>query len=175
MNPIVIFIIVFILEGISFFGYSKVASILSLFYCKFFKSELFNSIAKHKREIIHLKKKLNDISCQDEFAKWVKVNRKLTAATAEYEEESSKGNSAQSSATLIINLILKVLLVCVRISLYIFLRKETLFYAKYEWLGQFSYILTSKGAIHIFVWMLICSNISKRILNAIKSYKVEIK
>jgi len=31
MNPIVIFIIVFILEGISFFGYSKVASIVRLY------------------------------------------------------------------------------------------------------------------------------------------------
>jgi len=30
------------------------------------------------------------------------------------------------------------------------------------------------GAIHIFIWMLICSNISKRILNAIKTYRVEL-
>ncbi|KAG4104767.1 hypothetical protein H8356DRAFT_1637757 [Neocallimastix lanati (nom. inval.)] len=174
MNPIVIFIIIFLLECVSFFGYSKVASILSLFYCTIFQSELFNSIADSKKKVIYLKKKLNDISCQDEFAKWVKVNRKLTAATAEYEEQSSKGNSIQTSATIMINLVLKILFAVVRIALYIFLRKQPLFYATNEWLGQFTYLLTSKGAIHIFIWMLICSNISKRILNAIKTYRVEL-
>ncbi|ORX75621.1 hypothetical protein BCR32DRAFT_249414 [Anaeromyces robustus] len=168
MNPIVIFIIVFILESVSFFGYSKVASILSLFYCKIFESELFNKIAEHKKEVIHLKKKLNDISCQDEFAKWVKVNRRLTAATAKYEEASSKGSSVQSSTTLMINLVLKVLLVVVRMGLILIFRKQPLFYANNEWLGVFSYFMTKNGAVHIIVWMLICSNISKRILTAIK-------
>jgi len=168
MNPIIVFLIIFALESISFFGYSKVASIISLFYCKFFESELFNNIARHKKEVIHLKKKLNDISCQDEFAKWVKVNRKLTAATAKYEEESSKGNSIQSQATVMINLGLKVILVVVRMLLFIWCRKEPMFYASKEWLGQFTYFFTSKGAIYIFIWMLVCSNISKRILNTIK-------
>ncbi|ORX59969.1 hypothetical protein BCR36DRAFT_365974 [Piromyces finnis] len=151
MNPIIVFIVVFILEGISFFGYSKVASIISLFYCKFFESELFNSIAKHKKEVLHLKKKLNDISCQDEFAKWVKVNRKLTAATAKYEEESSKGNSIQTQATMMINLGLKVFLVIIRMILYLICRKQPMFYASKEWLGQFTYFFTSNGVSIVYI------------------------
>jgi len=173
MNPIVIFVVVFILESISFFGYSKVASIISLFYCKFVEGELFNNIAKSKKQVIHLKNTLNDISCQDEFAKWVKVNRKLTAATAKYEEYSSKGKSIQSQTTMMINIVLKVVLVVVRMGLFLFYRKEPLFYATNEWLGQFSYLFTSKGAVHIFIWMLICSNISKRILNLSKEFNMK--
>jgi len=44
-----------------------------------------------------------------------------------------------------INLVLKILFAVVRIALYIFLRKQPLFYATNEWLGQFTYLLTSKG------------------------------
>jgi len=60
-------------------------------------------------------------------------------------KKASKGNSIQTSATIMINLVLKILFAVVRIALYIFLRKQPLFYATNEWLGQFTYLLTSKG------------------------------
>jgi len=58
---------------------------------------------------------------------------------------ASKGNSIQSQATVMINLGLKVILVVVRMLLFIWCRKEPMFYASKEWLGQFTYFFTSKG------------------------------
>jgi len=74
---------------------------------------------------------------------------------------------------MMINIVLKVVLVVVRMGLFLFYRKEPLFYATNEWLGQFSYFFTSKGAVHIFIWMLICSNVSKRILNFTKVFNMK--
>ena len=72
-----------------------------------------------------------------------------------------------------INIALKVFLVLIRMGLILIYRNEPLFYATNEWLGQFTFFFTSKGAIHIFIWMLICSNISKRISNLTKEFTVK--
>ncbi|KAL4790658.1 protein get1 [Aspergillus venezuelensis] len=94
-----IFILHIVIFLVNTIGASTIDNLLWLLYLKL-PTSLYKTAqeqAKLKREVVQLKREMNNTSSQDEFAKWAKLRRRHDKALSDYEALNSKLSSQKSS------------------------------------------------------------------------------
>ncbi|KAL5334448.1 WRB/Get1 family [Aspergillus crustosus] len=101
MIPLIwtIFILHIAIFLINTVGAATVDNLLWLLYLKL-PTSLYQTAqeqSKAKREVVQLKREMNNTSSQDEFAKWAKLRRRHDKAMSDYEALNQKLSSQKSS------------------------------------------------------------------------------
>ncbi|KAL4921122.1 protein get1 [Aspergillus aurantiobrunneus] len=92
----VLHIVIFLVNTI---GATAIDNLLWILYLKL-PTSLYQTAqeqSKLKREVVHLKRDMNNTSSQDEFAKWAKLRRRHDKALSNYEALNQKLSSQKSS------------------------------------------------------------------------------
>ncbi|KAI9376514.1 protein get1 [Aspergillus egyptiacus] len=93
---LILHVAIFVINTI---GATTIDNLLWILYLKL-PTSLYDDAreqAKLKREVIQLKRDMNNTSSQDEFAKWAKLRRKHDKAMADYEELNKRLTSQKTS------------------------------------------------------------------------------
>lgn len=119
--------------------------------------------------IIQLKANQSKIRAQDEFAKYVRLERKINQLTGEHSELVKKRNSKFSGRRMILRAVCTGLLVVGHIAFLIRYRKEPVAFLPKEWFYPLNSILAFPtdiaGAVGLPCWVITSNNIISKTLS----------
>ncbi|KAF4313336.1 CHD5-like protein [Botryosphaeria dothidea] len=127
---------------------------------------------KLKREVFRLKKEMNAVSAQDDFARWAKLRRAHDKVFAEFQKSDSGIRSARTSFDTTVASIRWVFTNGLRFFLQFWYAKQPLFWIPQGWVpGYVEWILAfpraPTGSISIQVWGIACASVISLVSDAL--------
>ncbi|KAF2461346.1 protein get1 [Lineolata rhizophorae] len=119
---------------------------------------------KLQREILRMKKEMNAVSAQDEFARWARLRRQHDDVVAKYENISSSLSSTKTSFDRTVALLRWIATTGLRFLLQTYYQREPMFWIPAGWLPYYvewilSFPRAPLGSVSIQVWSMACSSI----------------
>ncbi|GAQ07810.1 protein get1 [Aspergillus lentulus] len=145
-------------------GATTIDTLLWILYLK-----LPTSTAKHareqsrlKREVVQLKREMNNTSSQDEFAKWAKLRRKHDKAMDEYEAMNKKLTAQKTSFDWSVKIARWLSTNGLKIFLQFYYSKTPVFALPAGWFPSYvewvlSFPRAPRGSVSVQVWNSVCA------------------
>ncbi|KAF4546376.1 CHD5-like protein [Lasiodiplodia theobromae] len=120
--------------------------------------------AKLKREVLRLKKEMNAVSAQDDFAKWAKLRRAHDKAFADFQKNDSALRSARASFDTAVASVRWLVTNGLRFFLQLWYAKQPLFWIPQGWVpGYVEWILAfpkaPTGSVSVQIWGIACASV----------------
>ncbi|KAL4870672.1 protein get1 [Aspergillus spectabilis] len=166
MVPLIwtIFILHIAIFLINTIGAATIDNLLWLLYLKL-PTSLYQTAqeqSKVKREVVQLKRDMNNTSSQDEFAKWAKLRRRHDKALSDYEALNQKLSSQKSSFDRVVKIVrwlstngLKIFIQFRYSKTPVFALPGGWFPYPVEWVLSFP--RAPQGSISVQVWNSVCA------------------
>ncbi|EKG21926.1 CHD5-like protein [Macrophomina phaseolina MS6] len=127
---------------------------------------------KLKHEVLRLKKEMNGVSAQDDFARWAKLRRSHDKVFADLQKSDSGIRSARTSFDTTVASIRWVLTNGLRFFLQFWYAKQPLFWIPQGWVpGYVEWILAfpraPTGSISVQVWGVACASVISLVSEAL--------
>ncbi|KAK5145069.1 hypothetical protein LTR04_001405 [Oleoguttula sp. CCFEE 6159] len=128
--------------------------------------------ALQKREVLRLKKEMNGISAQDDFARWAKIRRQHDKAVAEHDKSASALQASKSRFDNAVTSFRWLSTNGLRFFLQYWYARTPLFWLPQGWVpGYVEWILSFPrapiGSISIQVWGIACASVVKIVGEAV--------
>ncbi|KAF2471742.1 protein get1 [Lindgomyces ingoldianus] len=170
---LVVFVVQLLLHIINTVGANTINQVLWILYTKF-PTRTSSSTAKAstlKREIVRLKRELNAVSAQDDFARWAKLRREHDKALSEFEKIDGSLRAHQTTFFSSISTLRWLSTTGLRFALQFWHSKTPMFWIPERWVpGYVEWILSFPrapvGSVSINVWGLACASIIELLAEA---------
>ncbi|KAF2185642.1 hypothetical protein K469DRAFT_750351 [Zopfia rhizophila CBS 207.26] len=173
---LVVFVLQLVLHLINTVGANTINQLLWILYNKFPTptSKAANEAPRLKREVVRLKRELNAVSAQDDFAKWAKLRRQHDKAMSEFEKLDNSLRSAQNSFTTTVSSLRWLSTNGLRFFLQFWFAKQPMFWIPGGWVpGYVEWILSfpraPKGSVSINIWGIACASVISLVGEAIQA------
>ncbi|GIK03734.1 GET complex subunit get1 [Aspergillus viridinutans] len=115
-----------------------------------------------KREVVQLKREMNNTSSQDEFAKWAKLRRKHDKAMDEYETMNKKLTAQKTSFDWSVKIARRLSTNGLKIFLQFYYSKTPVFALPAGWFPSYvewvlSFPRAPRGSVSVQVWNSVCA------------------
>ncbi|THV98826.1 protein get1 [Aureobasidium pullulans] len=120
--------------------------------------------ARLKKEVVRLKREMNAVSAQDEFARWAKLRRTHDKAVAEYEKSTTSVQDTKAKFDKTANVLRWLGTNGMRYLLQFWFSRQALFWLPQGWVpGYVEWLLAfpraPKGSISIQLWGIACASV----------------
>ncbi|KAL4809132.1 protein get1 [Aspergillus unguis] len=159
-----IFIIHVAIFVVNTIGATTIDNLLWILYLKL-PTSLYKTAqeqSKLKREVVQLKREMNNTSSQDEFAKWAKLRRRHDKAMTDYEALNSKLSSQKSSFDWFVKIARWLSTTGLKIFIQFRYSKSPVFELPAGWLPYYvewilSFPRAPHGSVSVQVWNSVCA------------------
>ncbi|OJD36037.1 chd5 domain-containing protein [Diplodia corticola] len=119
---------------------------------------------KLKREVLRLKKEMNGVSAQDDFARWAKLRRAHDKAFADFQKNESALRSTRTSFDTTVASVRWLATNGLRFFLQLWYAKQALFWIPEGWVpGYVEWILAfpkaPTGSVSVQIWGIACTSV----------------
>ncbi|KAK7522265.1 CHD5-like protein-domain-containing protein [Phyllosticta citriasiana] len=163
---LVVFILSIVIHIVNTLGAATINDLLWLLYNKLPTptSHAARDQARLRREVLRLKKEMNSVSAQDDFARWAKLRRAHDKVYADYQKTES---SLKSSRTLFDRTVSTLRFLGtngLRFALQFWYAKQALFWIPQGWVPRYvEWILAfpkaPTGSVSIQIWGIACASV----------------
>ncbi|KAL4937600.1 protein get1 [Aspergillus oleicola] len=163
-------------------GASTIDNLLWILYLKL-PTSLYSTAqeqAKLKREVVELKREMNNTSSQDEFAKWAKLRRRHDKALSDYEALNSKLSSQKTSFDWFVKIFRWLSTTGLKIFIQFRYSKSPVFALPGGWLPWpvewiLSFPRAPQGTVSVQVWNSVCATAVTVIAEIITGAVLQVK
>ncbi|OCL01422.1 hypothetical protein AOQ84DRAFT_329001 [Glonium stellatum] len=176
---LVVFALQLVLHLINTLGANTINQLLWVLYGTL-PTQTAKSVHKQtemKREVVRLKRELNKVSAQDDFAKWAKLRRQHDKAVADFEKIDTTLRSTKTSFDTVFTTIRWLSTNGLRFFLQFWYTKQPLFWLPQGWVpGYVEWVLSfpraPRGSISINIWDIACASVIGLVSEAITAIYV---
>ncbi|KAK7550827.1 CHD5-like protein-domain-containing protein [Phyllosticta citricarpa] len=163
---LVVFILSIVIHIVNTLGAATINDLLWLLYNKLPTptSHAARDQARLRREVLHLKKEMNSVSAQDDFARWAKLRRAHDKVYAEYQKTESSLKSSRTSFDRTVSTLRFLGTNGLRFALQFWYAKQALFWIPQGWVPRYvEWILAfpkaPTGSVSIQIWGIACASV----------------
>ncbi|KAJ9642496.1 GET complex subunit get1 [Coniosporium apollinis] len=171
---LVVFVLQVVIHLINTIGATAINELLWILYNKFPTptAKAAHDQMRLKREVVRLKREMNTVSAQDDFARWAKLRRQHDKAVAEFNKSDSAIQASRTTFNTTITSIRWLSTNGLRLFLQFWYARQALFWIPKGWLpGYMEWILAfpraPRGSVSIQIWAIACASVVGMISEAV--------
>ncbi|KAL5033597.1 hypothetical protein BDV3_000566 [Batrachochytrium dendrobatidis] len=172
--------VAWIFQAISTIGFDYISKLLYEWTGLLFgQSGNAAKLQQLKKQILDLKTQLGSISAQNQFAKWVKLQRQHDKLVTEYTAKANNVNLHKSMFQMQVSWGLWALFWILQIGFLVSWRSDAMFYMPKTWVGPFSSWLSfpfaPAGSVSVLYWFYACRSFCSRSIKMLVWSRIETK
>ncbi|QSL65727.1 hypothetical protein MERGE_000005 [Pneumocystis wakefieldiae] len=173
----VCFVIVVVINSISFLGVDVISSLIFTLYSNFFPYQLSSIIKRYRllqRSALQTKKELSNTSSVDEFAKWAKLRRKYDKEISELEKSTAEMNNQRYYFNVKMRIIIWLCTYGLQYIIQWYYRKIPVFWLAKGWFPRYiewilCFPMAPIGSVSVSIWFFVVNHVVSETFCIIKN------